>query len=316
MVGRGLSHCGLQMPRTITRALSCVAVVAAAPGTMSASVHACTQPPKWYRQSAGLTHTLLLAESGFEAMVPADFTISPGELAPYVIDTTVKTGRGATGFVVRAVDVAGVDSTTARKVLEESGGRMVLVPYPDFGCVGRDSTTPANAIDRDIPLTAWWPSGKGRVAVLAHLRPRPQWVNHLPTFNIFFGAAEMPYGPSLASRAGYPFADRKAMSIPAEVLFEFLRLIPLRDTLPCGALEALDRLADWEVANPTLRKSQPMKELFAQARRTLKGYRGAAKKKCPACPASLDSAGPSGARDARQGCDHLPRSGPAAGRPG
>jgi hypothetical protein len=98
----------------------------------------------------------------------------------------------------------------------------------------------------------------------ARPRPRDEWVDGLPTFDIYMAVRE-PLWRSRDNR-GYMPATGESLLTPAEFL-EFYAILPTDQELAERQPVALARLDAWESAHPLLAAREPARSLLGHVRR-------------------------------------------------
>lgn len=130
-----------------------------------------------------------------------------------------------------------------------TSGPAVLVPWaygPDCSAVSWNSTT-------------GWVLPVGRAVFTGVPRPRSQWTDRRPTFDIAMAWAQPLWQ---ANDPRWPAGSREALLTPEEFL-ELYEQLPTHDELRADPSRAAARTAAWAAAHPNVASREPAKTILA-----------------------------------------------------
>lgn len=173
---------------------------------------------------------------------------------------TVRAGPGPIRYGPQPVDPASLESIHGQRFrLDRVGGD---VPVELAGAEGGEAVlVPYGSECRDVWRwsRARWAEPGRRVFADASLRPREQWVDGVPTFDVEMVHDVYPEGYTRMTDD-----DSLALMTPEEA-FDFTRLLPTFDEAQAAPAPAYRRLLAWARGNPALAARFPATRALAEA---------------------------------------------------
>ena len=229
----------------ITRFLACFLLMLLVALLSARASYACSVSRFAGQRSATGTYFLATATADTLRAGPGTTTFyHPHEFSDTALSEPL---RPIYGQVLRLEEVGGFLADSVREAAAQHGGEIVVVPWSDRS----DCRTVA------WPVSAAWVPPGSHGFYLARLRPRGEWVDGRPTFDV--RGSHDPYPQAVALHMDGVSPDS---ALTPEQFFSLHAALPTGEALERDAYAALEPLQQWLREHPDLADLTPVPEIL------------------------------------------------------